>query len=91
MLGRTSDGGYYLIGMRQPHPILFERITWSTASVAAETHAHAAEGNLRLVDIAPWYDLDIAADLRVRLGDITQTNDGRAPRTRAFSERAKLA
>lgn len=90
VLGRTSDGGYYLIGMRRPHPILFERITWSTASVAAETHARAAEGNLRLVDIAPWYDLDTAADLRVLLDDITQTNDGRASRTRAFIERAKL-
>ena len=90
VLGRTSDGGYYLIGMRQPHPILFERITWSTASVAAETHARAAEANLRLVDIASWYDLDTADDLRMLLDDVAQNDDGRAPRTRAFIERENL-
>ena len=86
VLGRTSDGGYYLIGMRRPHPILFERITWGTERVADETRARAAEANLRLVEVAPWYDLDTYDDLRTLLNDVTQAGDGRAPRTRAFIE-----
>lgn len=90
VLGPVSDGGYYLIGMRKPHPILFERIQWSTEFVAAETHVRAAEAGLRLVDIAPWYDLDTAADLLKLRDEVTQTGDSRAPRTLAFIERAGL-
>lgn len=91
VLGSVSDGGYYLIGMREPHPILFERITWSTAVVAAETRARAQEGGLRLVEVASWYDLDTADDLRTLLADVSRTPDGRAPRTRACIEHSGLA
>lgn len=90
VLGAVSDGGYYLLGMREPHSILFERITWSTEVVAAETRARAQEGELRLVDVAAWYDLDTAEDLRTLLADVSRTNDGRAPRTRAFIEHSGL-
>ena len=91
VLGPTSDGGYYLIGMRRPHPALFERIRWSTEVVAAETRERAAEAGIRLVDIASWYDLDTVDDLRVLLEDVRRTGDNRAPRTRAFVERKGLA
>src|SRR2546425_12750192 len=37
VLGPTSDGGYYLIGLRKMVPALFEGIAWSTASVFADT------------------------------------------------------
>jgi hypothetical protein len=37
VLGPTEDGGYYLIGMKKPHPFLFENIKWSTSSVFSET------------------------------------------------------
>lgn len=91
VLGRVADGGYYLIGMREPHPVLFERITWSTASVADETRARAAEKNLRVVEIEPWYDLDTAADLRTLLEDVRRDEDDRAPRTSSFLKRENIA
>lgn len=91
VLGRVSDGGYYLIGMREPHPILFERIQWSTEVVAEETHARALEGGLHLVDVAPWYDLDTADDLLKLYEEVRLSADNRAPRTRACIERAGLA
>ena len=90
VLGRVSDGGYYLIGMRKPQPALFERITWSTEVVAAETHARAREANLHMVDVAPWYDLDTIDDLRTLLHDVKRSNDRRATRTRAFIESLDL-
>ncbi|MDQ2920304.1 MAG: TIGR04282 family arsenosugar biosynthesis glycosyltransferase, partial [Acidobacteriota bacterium] len=31
VLGAADDGGYYLIGLKQAHPNLFNRIAWSTA------------------------------------------------------------
>src|SRR5262245_31465488 len=33
VIGPTSDGGYYLIGMRQPQPGVFQDIDWSTDRV----------------------------------------------------------
>ncbi len=37
VLGPALDGGYYLLGMRQFIPSLFENIAWSTATVLDET------------------------------------------------------
>jgi hypothetical protein len=89
VLGRTADGGYYLIGMREPHRLLFERIRWSTAAVADETCERAAEGGLRLVEIKQWYDLDTTDDLRTLLDDSANWKEKRAPRTLAFIQSAE--
>ena len=37
VIGPSSDGGYYLLGIKQNHPELFEEINWSTNSVLNET------------------------------------------------------
>ena len=37
VLGPSTDGGYYLLGLKQPHRRLFEDIDWSTERVAAQT------------------------------------------------------
>lgn len=63
VLGRADDGGYYLIGMRRARRILFERIEWSSEKVAAQTIERANESKLNLIEIEPWYDLDVDADL----------------------------
>ncbi|GAC1533840.1 MAG: TIGR04282 family arsenosugar biosynthesis glycosyltransferase [Herpetosiphon sp.] len=87
VLGSTDDGGYYLIGMCQLQPMLFERIAWSTERVSAQTHERAAEAGLHLVDVLPWYDLDVEADLHVLLADDAPIRGGAAPRTRALARK----
>lgn len=37
VLGPALDGGYYLIGMKEPEPAVFENIEWSTSTVAKRT------------------------------------------------------
>lgn len=37
VLGPAHDGGYYLIGMKEPAPSIFEKIKWSTDSVSKTT------------------------------------------------------
>jgi glycosyltransferase A (GT-A) superfamily protein (DUF2064 family) len=37
VLGPAADGGYVLIGLRQPVPALFQGIAWSTPTVLAAT------------------------------------------------------
>jgi rSAM/selenodomain-associated transferase 1 len=63
VLGPSHDGGYYLIGMKQAHRELFERIAWSTASVFAETMERCREAGLAVVTLPMWYDVDDAATL----------------------------
>jgi uncharacterized protein len=70
VLGPTSDGGYYLIGMKTPHAQLFRDIDWSTPRVGEQTRERAADLGLALVELAPWYDVDDAASLRELLRDL---------------------
>lgn len=65
VLGGSDDGGYYLIGMKRAHAEPFERITWSTSSVYAETAERIREAGIELVELPLWYDVDDAATLRV--------------------------
>ena len=43
VLGPSTDGGYYLLGLEARHRRLFEDVTWSTDQVAEQTLARAAE------------------------------------------------
>lgn len=70
VLGGSDDGGYYLIGLKAAHAAPFERITWSTGSVLAETRERIAEAGLFLVDLPTWYDVDDGATLRVLAAEL---------------------
>lgn len=37
VLGPALDGGYYLVGLKRPHPRLFQGIAWSTRDVLSST------------------------------------------------------
>ena len=58
VLGPSIDGGYYLLGVKQPHRRLFEDVAWSTEQVARATLERAAEIGLRVHVLPPWYDVD---------------------------------
>lgn len=62
--GPVADGGYVLIGMARAYPELFERVTWSTSSVHAQTLERAAASGLRTVVLKELWDVDDAAGLR---------------------------
>ena len=63
VLGGADDGGYYLIGLKLPHPEPFAGITWSTGSVYAETVAAIRAAGIELLELPIWYDVDDAATL----------------------------
>ncbi len=65
VLGPAMDGGYYLIGLRQPFLFLFEGIAWSTAQVLEQTCAIARAHGLRFYRL-PWLsDIDYPKDLPI--------------------------
>lgn len=63
VLGPATDGGYYLLGLRQPYPALFQHKAWSTDSVLADTLADAGRLGLRVALLPELRDVDNAADL----------------------------
>jgi rSAM/selenodomain-associated transferase 1 len=63
VLGGADDGGYYLIGLKQPHRRLFEQIDWSTERVLHQTLERAKEIGLNAELLQTWYDVDDASTL----------------------------
>lgn len=86
-IGPSADGGYYLIGLRQPHLGIFEAIDWSTPHVYAQTLARAARLNLRVQTVPEWYDVDMPEDLARLQLELESTSAANAPHTRAAMER----
>lgn len=73
VLGPATDGGYYLLGMKQLWPALFQHKAWSTATVAADTLADAHRLGLRVHLLPELSDIDTAADLRAWQGRANRT------------------
>ena len=94
VLGPAEDGGYYCIGLKNPHARLFEDIDWSTERVFAQTMDRAREIGLDTAVLPVWYDVDDLASLR-RLAEellgkpIRELERSRfaAPHTAAFLRR----
>jgi rSAM/selenodomain-associated transferase 1 len=64
VLGPSSDGGYYLLGLKTAHRRMFEDIAWSTERVAAQTLERAREIGLDVHRLPVWYDVDDVDSLR---------------------------
>ncbi|NYF90249.1 TIGR04282 family arsenosugar biosynthesis glycosyltransferase [Tunturiibacter empetritectus] len=76
VLGPSNDGGYYLIGLKQPHPRPFTNITWSTSVVYEETVAAVCAAGIELVELPMWYDVDDGATLEILRAELL---DGTRP------------
>lgn len=59
----TEDGGYFLVGLKQPCPAIFEGIEWSTARVMAQTRGRMSTLGLRWKEVARLWDVDRAEDV----------------------------
>ena len=64
VLGPSSDGGYYLLGLKAAHRRMFEDIAWSTERVAEQTLERAREIELDVHRLPVWYDVDDVEGLR---------------------------
>jgi hypothetical protein len=63
VLQPAEDGGYVLVGLRQPQPALFHGISWSTDQVMAETRTRAREAGLQVHELDTLWDVDRPQDL----------------------------
>lgn len=64
VIGPSTDGGYYLIGMRGKVTGIFECVDWGTERVLSET-LHELKNQGAEAELLPvWYDVDLPEDLR---------------------------
>lgn len=63
VLGSAEDGGYYLIGLRQLIPELFNGINWGTSEVLQQTVKVAKEMDLAIAYLPTLPDIDRPEDL----------------------------
>ena len=86
VLGPCDDGGYYLIGLKQLHQEVFERIDWSTGRVLQQTIGRATQIGVVVHELPRGLDVDDHASLRRLCGELLGNNagDNVAPQTQQF-------
>jgi len=92
VLGPSTDGGYYLLGLKHAHARMFEDITWSTERVAEQTLARAREIGLDVHGLSAWYDVDDLEalkrlDAELRGADVERGPVSQRPRFAAHTAR----
>lgn len=61
VIGPAIDGGYYLLGMKQLHPAVFENKSWGTETVFEDTMKDLVKENVFLLE--PLNDVDTYEDM----------------------------
>ncbi len=64
VVGPSVDGGYWLIGLREPQANIFHDMPWSTGRVFRTTVSRMEELGLEVCCLAPRHDIDVVEDLR---------------------------
>ncbi len=64
VFGPARDGGYLLVGLRQPRPALFRGIAWGTPAVLAATRRRLRRSGADWTELPLGWDVDTPADLR---------------------------
>jgi len=65
VIGPAFDGGYYLIGMKNFEPDLFEHITWGSSTVFEETIRKAKKLGLSVCSLTLLKDVDRFGDIEI--------------------------
>ena len=89
VVGPTHDGGYYLVGAKASHPTLFANDGMGTNSALERLLSRARSLDLSVGFAAPFYDIDVAADLS-RLTKELRLAPARAPRTARWLKEREL-
>lgn len=64
VLGPSSDGGYYLIGVGRWQSDLLAGLPWSSPDTLRATTARLESSGYSVAHIEPWFDVDDETDLR---------------------------
>ena len=62
VLGKTEDGGFYLIGLRKLPERIFENVAWSSPETFEQIFENIHRLRLHLREVPSWYDVDERED-----------------------------
>jgi rSAM/selenodomain-associated transferase 1 len=74
VLGLDDGGGYWLIGLREPHTDLFTRVPMSTRDMGAETVTLARSMGLSVAFVDQSFDIDEPADLDRLIAEVRRAS-----------------
>ena len=63
VFGPATDGGYYLVGLREPAPSVFSQVAWGTGEVLARSLEKAEAAGLSVSLLGELRDIDTPEDL----------------------------
>lgn len=82
VLGPASDGGFYLLGVRELAPTAFDGVRWSTAHARGDVEERLRAPALRQHLLPAWFDVDEVPDLLRLMKQLEQDPTLFAPATR---------
>lgn len=76
ILGKSDDGGFYLIGLRKWTDGLFKQIEWSSTKTFVSTVENIEKiYGVKPLEIPSWRDVDTPADLKILVTEFTENAD----------------
>ncbi len=86
VLGKTEDGGFYLIGLRKLETEIFENVRWSSPETFEQIFENIHRLDLHLREVPSWYDVDEREDFEKLREEILHNSNAqrRAPNTYAL-------
>lgn len=62
VIGPATDGGYYLIGLKQPEPLIFKNKAWGTSGVFQDTVKDLCDKEVFYLEYRN--DIDVVSDIK---------------------------
>ena len=89
VLGKTEDGGFYLIGLRKLPERIFENVAWSSPETFEQIFENIHRLKLHLREVPSWYDVDEREDFEKLQAEILHNKNAqrRAPETYSIIKR----
>jgi glycosyltransferase A (GT-A) superfamily protein (DUF2064 family) len=83
-LGRSEDGGFYLLGLRRCPEGLLAGMTWSAPETAAQVLESLRRHGMTVAEVEPWFDVDRPDDLQRLRQALRSRQASPAPHTEAL-------
>lgn len=89
VLGKSADGGFYLLGLRKSCKEIFADVRWSSPQTFEQIFENMRRLNFQLRQIPLWYDIDEKKDFEKLRAEISADENARryAPETYTLLKR----
>ncbi len=90
VIGPSSDGGYYLMGLSRPVPEIFTDIEWGTEGVFEATLQKLNALAIPVHILPEWHDVDEPQDLAALRARLATQSDDAAAHTREVMDKLRI-